>query len=124
MSATSFEFRDEGEIYDKINAYRHARIKWLREQEIMDRMLGKGPRMRNVELSGQGASQALTYSDDDRDTEILVFPNQKDRPDRKTRPDQKFLPDVTVKSQGTHSAPVVAVKSTKSAVEQAQNKMS
>jgi len=83
MSATSFEFRDAGEIYDKINAYRQVRIKWLREQEIKDRLLGKGPQMRNVEFSGEGASRVMKFSDDNRDTEILVFPNKKARPDRK-----------------------------------------
>ena len=101
MSATSFEFHDKGEIYNKINEYRKARIKWLREQEERDRLLGKGKQMNIVEFSGQGANQVIKFSDEDRDTEMLVFPNRKAH--RNVKP--KIPENVTSKIPGNSFCP-------------------
>ena len=56
MSATNFRFTDEGAIYDKINEYKKARIKWLNEEERKDRRMGLGPRIKNIEIDNAGPS--------------------------------------------------------------------
>ena len=66
MSATQVRFSDEGEIYDKINEYREARIQWLRQEELKDKMLGRGGRMHVVETNKDGS---VKFSGDD-DIEI------------------------------------------------------
>ena len=72
VSATQVCFTDEGEIYGKINAYREARIQWLRQEELKDKMLGCGSRINVVEKHRDGS---MKFSVDDG-TEITAFPKE------------------------------------------------
>jgi len=44
MSATNLRFPDQGVIYDKINEYRKARIRWLQEEEQRPGPFGRSNR--------------------------------------------------------------------------------
>ena len=70
MSATQIRFSDEGEIYDKINEYREARLQWLRQEELKDKMLGCSGRIKYAKSNKDGS---MNYSSDDG-TEIITFP--------------------------------------------------
>ena len=71
MSATQVCFSDEGEIYDKINEYRKARIQWIQQEELKDKMLGRGGRIKYTIPNKDGS---VKYSGDDG-MEIIAFPN-------------------------------------------------
>ena len=47
MSITGLDFRDNGDIDEKILAYQEARIKWLIQEEQQDKQLGRGERIKN-----------------------------------------------------------------------------
>jgi hypothetical protein len=46
VSITHLEFAEKGEIYEKINEYKNARIKWLKAEEEKDRRLGLEERIK------------------------------------------------------------------------------
>ena len=75
VSATQVQFSDEGAIYDKINKYRAARIRWLQQEERKDKMLGRSGRINYVESNKDGS---VRYGVDDG-TEIVSFPNVIDK---------------------------------------------
>jgi hypothetical protein len=65
MSITNFQFPDKGEIYDKINQYREARIQWLREED-----------MRNLSLGLERANSPFRLSKDTSDALSKVPRNE------------------------------------------------
>ena len=46
ISVTQLNFADAGLIYEKINAYKKARIEWLKEEQERDRRMGVGERVK------------------------------------------------------------------------------
>ena len=74
ISATQVCFSDEGEVYDRLNEYREARLQWLRQEEMIDKKLGRGGRINVVEKNSDGS---MRLSGDDS-TEIITFPNRAD----------------------------------------------
>ena len=56
ISVTHLRFVDAGEMYDKINEYKKARIAWLDEEERQDRRLGLPKRIKNISVLGGGPS--------------------------------------------------------------------
>jgi len=74
VSATQVNFMDEGEIYEKINEYKEARLKWLRQEEYIDKMLGRRGRVNIVEKKSDGS---MKFNVDD-DKEIIMSPQQFD----------------------------------------------
>jgi hypothetical protein len=77
LSASHLVFKDSGEIYDKINRYKEERIKWLRQEEEKDRLMGRvpGDMYKMVETSSDGT---MTFFDDEGEAGMVVFP--KNRP--------------------------------------------
>jgi len=55
ISATQARFSDEGAVYDKINEYREARIRWLRQEELKDKMQGRGGRFTVIDANKDGS---------------------------------------------------------------------
>jgi len=74
VSATQVNFLDEGDIYEKINEYKDARLKWLRQEEQKDKLLGRGGRINIVEKNRDGSIKFSV----DGDKEIITIPRQAD----------------------------------------------
>ena len=70
VSVTQVRFPGEGAVYDRINEYRDARIRWLQQEELNDKKLGRGGRINFVEADKNGR---MRYSGDDG-LEIITFP--------------------------------------------------
>jgi hypothetical protein len=81
LSASYLVFKDNGEIYDKINRYKEERIKWLRQEEEKDRLMGRNPSdmYKMVETNSDGT---MTFFDDEGEAGMVVFPknNNYNRP--------------------------------------------
>jgi len=72
ISATQARFSDDGAVYDKINEYREARIHWLRQEELKDKILGRGGRITVIDANKDGS---MRFSGDDG-TEIITLPKE------------------------------------------------
>jgi uncharacterized protein YchJ len=70
-------FPNEGVVYDKINAYREERIRWIRQEATKDKMLGRGGRVNIVEKNKDGSMRFSGYDG----TEIITFPKESSQAD-------------------------------------------